>query len=439
MKLGKSFILSVSYGDYTTGVGGIDKVVKTHNAMLNNVDISSMYIFPFYQINSKIRIHETNYWIMIFDGKYKGVFSTQRIIDHIYDMHINGWNMRGIFIHSLKNVVIEELKNILSITTSPLYFYLHDYMSVCPTAGLINSNGVFCGSSFPSSDKCSACQFYSQSVQDTVKEIKEFFRQHKNRMCFIAPSVAAKTEWLKCYSEYSDNVRVIYHQKTSDIYDGNKELISDNDKLKVAFVGYQKELKGWRYWHDAVKYAVDNGSGIEFYQFGRVKDHFDYIKEVQVDFQESLTAMTDELRRNKIHIAVLWSIWPETYAYTYYESWAANAFILCNRKGGNICDQAIIKGNGYVADTPDQLKDLLSDEKKLRLLVNQYRAGKKNEAPKCLIENDELYTLLATEDTEIQVVEKGEWCFDLRICGYAFLYRLNKLYQSMKKRGGKQQ
>ena len=104
--------------------------------------------------------------------------------------------------------------------------------------------------------------------------------------------------------------------------------------------------------------------------------------------------MTDSLREEKMHVAVLWSLWPETYAYTYYEALAANCFVITNENSGNICAQVKARNNGTVVR---DLSDILCNESKLRKLVNDFRAND-HIVPEELIENEDFLSLISDTD-----------------------------------------
>lgn len=421
-----SFVLSVSYGDYLNGVGGTDRVIKAHQEMLNEVQVSYLYIYPLHKINNKIRIAENIFWGCILDGYHIGILSTAGVQAIINTFINENKGLQAVFIHHLKNVNISELGDLLKDVTSPIYFYLHDYMTICPSGGLITSNDRYCEASFPNKRKCSECGFFGEKNSRRIDEIRSLFRKISVHLKFIAPSMAACNEWIKCYPEYENDVIVIKHQHPEGIYQGNLNEILEKAPLKIGFVGYQKSLKGWDFWIEAAKNAITAKCNYKFYQFGTTNEHYSFIEEVNVDFKKSLTSMTDALREKGVHIAVLWSIWPETYSYTYYEAWAANAFILCNELSGNICDQVHATGNGIVIHSPEQLVSFLSDEVTLRKLVNDYRR-KRECGPEALPENRELVDLVMMHTKADKKIKKNH-CSDaswLRKKIYNILFLVN--------------
>ena len=383
----KDFVITISYGNYNNGVGGTDKVILSQQKLFNAANISNVHIFPVRKYE-KIKI-PIQLWGVLIDGKENGDYLTEQIVVQCKRLLNQGFRLKGVILHHLQWIDLEELDKLLECLNCKICLYLHDYMTVCPYGGLVYNKQYFCGYDKVSESKCEGCKFFSREASDRAEQIKTLLEKHKNRLYVIAPSPTAAEVWLKFYPEYADNTIVIYHQKSSGIY--NENTYSDGKKLKVAFVGYQSELKGFVQWDEAVKAARENECNYEYYQFGTVYDcHHDYIKEVAVDFKQSLTAMTDALRKYEIDVAVLWSILPETYSYTYYEAFAANCFILTCDLSGNIAFQVKQNRNGLVLGK-DELKDILSDENMLRnYIANMHSAN----PPLELQDNPEIVDLI---------------------------------------------
>ena len=205
----------------------------------------------------------------------------------------------------------------------------------------------------------------------------------------------------------------------------------DDEPIKIAFVGYQSPLKGWYIWRKAVEKCHENHLNEKFFQFGRVNEHIDYVDEVKVDFRTYEESMPAKLRANGIHVAVLWSIWPETYSYTYYEASSANTFILTNSISGNMADQVRKNGNGIVADSTDDLVDILMDEKKMRAAINDYRSSM-HSCPDSLEENDELLSLISEVGEHNETYNKRAQIKEVIVIRY--LESLNNLYLIIKRK-----
>ncbi len=388
----KRIVLTISYGNYVQGKGGTDKVIKAHQEILNGRDISVIHLFRASSIGEKIKIQRNDVWRLLLDGEDCGLFSTNEVINTIYMLNNEDCDILDIFIHHLKNIQIEQLSRILQNIDCNIYFYLHDYFTVCPASGLINEQGIFCNSDKPNESKCKECTYFNKSTLDRLEDINNLFNTFKERFTFVAPSEVAKNVWVKTYPDFESRTIVIYHQKLVGQYLNNKSEKKDGEPLNVAFVGYQRPLKGWDIWFDAVK-NIYNSVNYKFFQFGTVNTHVDYIEEVEVDFTKNLDSMIIQLRNNDIDVAVLWSLWPETYSYTFYEAKSANAFILTNNKSGNIAYQVEQQKNGIVADDINDLEKILLNEPSLRDMVNSFKL-KAEPGPLRLDENDELLSLI---------------------------------------------
>lgn len=384
------YVIAISYGDYTQGTGGTDKVILAQQFLLNKAGYDVVHISPYYNFR---------FWDVLINGKFDGVYSNARLISHL--SAYNQCSLSAIFIHHLKDVNLDLLEDILDYCDIPILYYLHDYYTICPISGLVREDGTFCGNGFPSENKCVGCSCCNKSIE-LSKKIQLLIHKYSNRITFITPSEVAKEVWAKDYPEYRDKVKVIYHQELQGKYRSNNAILQDSEPIRIAFVGYQKPLKGWKQFKDATTKANQFGLNEQFYQFGWGVEKFPYIEQIDIDFKKSITAMTDALREEKIHVAVLWSLWPETYAYTYYEALAANCFVITNENSGNICAQVEARNNGIVVS---DLSELLCNESKLRKLVNDFRANT-HSAPEELIENEDFLSLISDTDWYPQRVRK---------------------------------
>ena len=392
MAMTNKYVITFSYGDCSRGAGGTDKAILAQIRLLNSAGYAVFSLSPH---TGK----RNNYWDVLLNGKIFGVFSTNRFKGYISSL--KNCTFCSICIHHLKNIEIKELESIIDFINIPIVFYLHDYYTICPIGGLVREDGTYCGSGFPQTNKCGDCSFFTKSSTILI-EYKEFLHRYNTRLNFIIPSEIAKDIWLQHYSEYKNQIRVVYHQELIGIYLGNRTAVTDTEPLKVAFIGYQFPLKGWKSFKHAATNAMISNCNIKFYQFGWGEDRVNGINQVVVDFKSNMNAMIDELRKKEIHVAVLWSLWPETYAYTYYEALAANCFVITNENSGNICAQVKARNNGIVVS---DLSEILCNESKLRKLVNGFRANE-HVAPKCLKESEAFFSLIQDTDWKPKEIRK---------------------------------
>lgn len=417
----RDFVITISYGDFTTGVGGTDKAIAAQHEIYESLNVSTIHVFHRTQL-WKLRNIPDYIWGVCIDGVTVGFQSTIQICKYINKLASKGKCFKGYVIHHLRDIHLPELVKILEISDACVWFYLHDYMTICP-AGLIKNKNEYCGASFPSLAKCKECKLYNSEFEKHNEQIAGLFEYLKKRIHFVAPSDAAKEEWCQAYPQYSKKVIVVYHQKKLCTTDRIRGQLPEKEPLKVAFVGYQAPLKGWYEWKKAIT-AIHGKTNYELFQFGRCSEHFEYVKEVKVDFRKSSSAMTDSLREHDVDCAVLWSLCPETYSYTYYESWAADAFVLTTPLSGNIADQVNLKKNGYVAQEGETLLDILLDEKKIREMINHYRLENR-EVPYEYSENDYIENMVKNQESFIVAPMKyRDWSKSIITYIYNIPYRI---------------
>ena len=388
------FVLSISYGNFFNCTAGTDKVILAQRDMLESVGISHIHIFP-----CSIRLPFTNkrftrYWGVIIDGHtLHQLYTPNEVIQILARIMKNTKILKEIHVHHLLYVNINQLEKILDVFVVPIKFYLHDYYTICLQHNLLKNNIAYCGKGAVSQNKCAGCNYYFRS-RDHYTKIKKIFNKYQDRMHFISPSKVAKDIWCSAYPEYEKIATVIYHQSFVGRYLKNSEVILDEEPLKIAYVGTQTINKGWKQWRNGIRQAYELGCNEKYYHFGNTNDKIPYVEKVPVFFTSGkINAMVEALRANNIDVVVLWSICPETYSYTYYESTAANTFIITNKYSGNIAAMVFERNNGIVLDSEQAFIELICDEKKLRNLVNEFKSSK-NYGPLNLIENTELLQLI---------------------------------------------
>lgn len=390
----KKYVISISYGNYLSGVGGTDKVIFEQNKILNKAGYDVVHLYPFCAFGHMLS------WNVLLNGKEIGLYSTELVKRMIYDLSLKQIDLSGILIHHLKNININSLRELLSYCKNvKILFYIHDYYTICPFHGLTLSNGKFCGYGFPSDIKCKKCSFYDYNIILNL-HIKSMFKE--NHIIFVAPSETAARVWGIHYKEYRDKIFIMEHQIFRIQKSNPTDIIEDNSPIKVAFVGYQSNLKGWKQFVEASQNASNAQKNERFYQFGFGGERYSFIKQITVDYKKKFNKMEDMLVKEGIHCAVLYSLCPETYSYTYYEAFSANCFIITNPMSGNIYSQTLKNQNGV---SVSNLSEFFLDEKALRMMINRYRTVS-HSIPFQLVFNNKFLSLLNDSNSHFEYIYK---------------------------------
>ncbi|WP_374717691.1 hypothetical protein [Neobacillus sp.] len=345
----KEIIISISRNNFALYIGGTSKFIREQMEIFIQEDLINLHLF-WQEYN--IKHFQGFYLTIIKNGIEKGIYS-------IHDFLSKDLKIKGIIIHNLIGLDYGILEDILAkYNNSKLIYYIHDFSCICSNIKLMFNDEFYCKSFESRWEICLNCE--------NLKNKEKIFKYHlsffsSRDVTLIAPSNNTRNIILKSFALPIEKVKVIEHQtycKTS------KSINNSNSKLKLAYVGYKHKHKGWE---EFKQLARDFAEEYDFYCFGMSDETIDGVKYVDVSFiEDGELAMTKKLREHSIDIALLWSVWPETYSYTYYESYAAGLYIITNELSGNIADQVLKNNNGVVLKNYNELSSLLSNQEELK-------------------------------------------------------------------------
>lgn len=380
-----SYVLAISYNDYRESIGGTDKVILSQKEKLYKNKISYLFIFP-QVIRIKKKYVLVHMWEVIGDGRSFGIFSTEEIIEELQELSKEKC-FYSISIHHLLNIYFKDLYRILDCFPVPVFFLIHDYYSICPQCFLLKNAKEFCGIDGYREEKCKTCYCYPK-VEKHQKQMLDFLKRYEDKLSILVPSKSAKKIWTHNYPKWKEKVEIIPHVLTERIYLENRKPI--DERIRIAFVGQQIYLKGWEVWKRVQKQCKEE-NGIDYYYFGHIKERLLNTNSIEVNFQrEGRNAMLKALRENKIQVAILWSICPETFSFTYYECFVAGVFVITNQNSGNIEAMVRENKNGIVLRDEMELRRFLSNAKLLKEKIMDWVERDYN-CPEILRENDVLF------------------------------------------------
>ena len=113
-----------------------------------------------------------------------------------------------------------------------------------------------------------------------------------------------------------------------------------------------------------------------FYHFGDGRYRGADIERHEVSVGESEPlAVVDALRREGIDLAVVWSLWEESFSFTAHEALSAGAAILANESSGNIARVVRMSGDGLVFTDEQELFAAFENELIVDLVRSHVRRG----------------------------------------------------------------
>lgn len=170
-------------------------------------------------------------------------------------------------------------------------------------------------------------------------------------------------------------------------FSGQKKIRNHNHStIKVAFLGSQYDIKGWKGYVELYKEFADD-SGFEFYHLGLPKKNEYGITNVPVSFHQGMkNAMIAAIEEREIDITIICPICPETYNFTCYEAYMGGAFIITGSECGNITDMVKKYHCGYVIEKDQSLIDVFKSCD-LKTMISKYMNSPYSAIPQYSISN----------------------------------------------------
>lgn len=282
-------------------------------------------------------------------------------------------NLLRIFLNSFYFMNIAMIDEIVSRIKEKkdieVLHIMHDYYSICRNVVLFYNDEEFCGPAPVGSPRCAACR-HGEGREAHYDSINKLFIKHN--VVIVAPSENGKQVFLRIFQHLEQNVRIVPHQNIIPSEKIPASLPFEDRRIRVAYAGHPHRHKGWDAWVQVN--GISNKSDYEFYHFFYVNLTLPGTIFVNTSFHNGPTQdTTSRLIEHEIDVILLWSNWFGNYNYTYYESLAANCFVITYKDSGNIADQTKRYKNGLVLDSEQELVALFNNTKKLKECIARHK------------------------------------------------------------------
>lgn len=366
-------ILAFSNTDYLKALGGSEKVLYEEQMVFEKQGISYIQIHPTIPSEEKWQKGYPDQLVNVnVDSVLAGTFTlVQLALLFRLLLETRRIQLVALHIHHLMNLSVTGLMYFLnSIQVPKVRVFLHDYYTLCSRKDLLSDGRIFC------EIDCENCEFQNErSVH--FETMKQFFQSIDAE--FVVPSFVAADIWGKGFPEHADRVRVIPHQSVQESVTKSgdthlERLESEEYHPRLAYLGYESIVKGLETWWRVVSDETLKKK-YKFYHLGAFGMRMPDVTYVPVSFlEEGSNAMVEALRSNRIDMAFLWSLVPETYSFTLHESFAANCFVITNEASGNIFEQIRESGRGVICRDESEMFRLLNDVSGVKdMLLHHFR------------------------------------------------------------------
>ena len=155
----------------------------------------------------------------------------------------------------------------------------------------------------------------------------------------------------------------------------SKKAQSSDRPLRIAYIGQAVSHKGWLAFRDlALKFGKD--PRYEFYHIGKEPSPGVPVifKEVAVG-ADDLDKMVRTLGELKIDVALLWSLWPETFCIAAVEALRAGSAVITFKDSGNVAAMVKETGFGAVLESEEELDRLFETGDVIKLAAKARPTG----------------------------------------------------------------
>ena len=365
------YVLSISHNNYLTETtGGVQVYIARQQKSLFSQGVSYLHLFP-NKFNLYLLEQHSQFLIGInIDGVYLGVSEVDQVLAAL--RQLDGLALESFHIHHLMGFNIHAVEQILEFSNRQAEFWLHDFFSLCPSYHLLRNDVEYCGAPSLDSNACGICK-YGLLRKQQLPTLQNLFAKYD--LTVIAPSNFSLNLWQTKFPYQGSNSKVVpllTIRWTEPI-----QVNPSRDHLSIGYIGFPLEQKGWKTWMDLTD-TLRADDRYRFYHFSSVKGTPGNYKRIHVAVTPAKpTLMIDNLIKENIDVAFLWSVVPETFSFTLHESLAAGCFIVTNKKSGNIQDFLHQHPqHGIVLDHENDLLDLLSGDGLISLVQEYQRNGK---------------------------------------------------------------
>lgn len=357
----KDLHLTFSHDDYAANVGGVQLCLQYESAKMAERGLDHLHLCPATPW-PMLRRDEDAALSVILNGKTIGSFGAAAVAAGLAAARTGGCGRGSFAIHNLLGHRVDEALAILEAAGLEAgFFWLHDFTSLCAGYQLLRNDVQDCGAPAPDSAACGVC-LYGPARMPQVAEHERLFR--KLRLTVVSPSQNALDFWRTSWS-YPTAGEVVHPHAT--LTRPRRAPAGATGPLRLAFLGMPSAHKGWPIFAElAADYAAD--PRYKFLHLGSRRDPRARVEHHPVSVSlEDPRAMQHAVQRLEVDVAVVWSIFRETYCFAAYEAVAAGAAVVTGPDSANVAAFVESTGHGRVLADEAALAEALASGELLDL------------------------------------------------------------------------
>lgn len=365
LKSRRGLVVSFSHDCYIRSIGGTQIFISDEQKQLNELGFGYIHLSPHRPMLSLAEASATFAANLVLDGKFVGLTFLSQVRELVAEwMALTNTATEAcsyVVLHSLLGFDVDDVANMAaSLRAADVFYWLHDYSSVCEGFNLLRNDLEFCGSPPPDSMACRVC-VYGNTRAAHLNRISRLFSQVPMRL--VAPSKAALQVWQRAIGNADKqreaavlSMEVLPHWELRESRQppiasqrGGKPNASRVERRpRIAFVGAPVAAKGWPLYEDLTNQIIRTGK-FEFFHFAKDDTALPGVQFVKTEISAADRFATIRLlKEHRIEFVAILSPWPETFSFVAYEALVSGCFVLCLEDGGNIAAQVRRTGRGKV-------------------------------------------------------------------------------------------
>ena len=339
--------ITFSHDDYFRNIGGVQLCLQHESARMAQMGIDHLHLHPGTSWPVLRRGEPALIGVML-NGRAVGAYAPEVIARGLAAARAKRRGRGSFAIHNLLGHNVDEVVAILAAAGLKAgFFWLHDFTSLCAGYQLLRNDVQDCGAPAPDSAACGIC-LYGPGRMPQVSEHERLFR--KLDLTVVSPSQVTLDFWRASWSYPARRAVIHPHLKASA---RGPAPARATGPLRIAFLGQPSVHKGWPVFAEmATEFSGD--PRYRFFHLGGRRDRRTPAEFHRVVVSQSEPrVMQEALERLDIDVAVIWSIFRETYCLAAYEAMAAGCAIVTSPDSANVA--AMVEGG----DAPGRV---LADE-----------------------------------------------------------------------------
>lgn len=360
--------LTVSHDDFTTSLGGVQLCLKIEGAAMRAAGSVHIHLFPG-RASPVIDLEREHPRMgVLVDGALAGYFDAEVVADALA-----GFCAARTLTLAIHSVIAHRVADIIAIAgrldISQAFYWLHDFSSLCSNYALMRNDAVFCGAPPPQSLACEICVYGARRQIHLAEHVALFEAVDP---VVVAPSEAALALWRSRFPFTEKRGVVHTHAVFTPIEaprrkdDVTDEAVADRP-LRVGFLGMATNHKGWPVYSQLVR-RFTGDPRYSFHHLAKETDDSVPTRWTLVGpTADDPAPMISAVRDLELDVALIWSLWPETFCFAAYEAVAGGAAIVTNPDSGNVHDLIRQVGCGMVIYDDTVLNEIFASGEVLTL------------------------------------------------------------------------